>query len=159
MSPEGMIPIEPIYRPNVAAILRDPEGLVLLGQRIDYPGSWQFPQGGRMASEQPEEALQRELSEELSLEPGDWRVVEFRGPYRYLFHGRRRLEGYRGQEQIYFLCELLAAKEKINVATSQPEFDAVRWVRPSQVRAAWVPPVKRLVYRRVLRDFFGMEIA
>ena len=159
MSPDGTIFIDPIYRPNVAAILRDADGLVLLGQRIDYAGSWQFPQGGRISPEKPEEALPRELKEELSLDPEDFRVVEWRGPYRYLFHGRRRLEGYRGQEQIYFLCDLLAPKEKINVATPNPEFNAVRWVRPSQVRAAWVPPVKRLVYRRVLRDFFGTEIA
>ena len=34
------------YRPNVAAILQRPNGLVLIAQRSDYPESWQFPQGG-----------------------------------------------------------------------------------------------------------------
>ena len=78
---------------------------------------------------------------------------------RYLFTGGRRKEGYRGQEQTYFLLDLLASPEKVSVRTPQPEFRAIRWVLPSQVRAAWVPLVKRDVYRQVLRDFFGMEIA
>ncbi len=156
-----IVPLEDlhIYRPNVAAIVRDAQGRVLLGERTDYPDSWQFPQGGRDPGEAPEDALPRELREETSLEPGDYRVVAQRGPYRYLFTGGRRKSGYRGQEQIYFLCDLLASPEKINVATEIPEFRAVRWVTPSQVRASWVPPVKRDVYRQVLRDFFGTEIA
>ncbi len=148
-----------IYRPNVAAIVRDAEGRVLLGERTDFPDSWQFPQGGRDPGESPEDALPRELREEISLEPGDYRIVTSRGPYRYLFTGGRRKEGYRGQEQTYFLLDLLAPPEKVSVLTPQPEFRSIRWVLPSQVRAAWVPPVKRDVYRQVLRDFFGMEIA
>src|SRR3954469_6148453 len=88
-----------IYRPNVAAIVRDKEGRILLGERNDYPDSWQFPQGGCDPGETPEEALPRELREEVSLEPGDYRIVAKRGPYRYLFTGGRRKEGYRGQEQ------------------------------------------------------------
>lgn len=148
-----------IYRPNVAAIVRDRSGRILLGERSDYPDSWQFPQGGCDPGETPEQALPRELREEISLEPGDYRVLEKRGPYRYLFTGGRRKEGYRGQEQHYFLCELLVDPEKINVATDSPEFKSVKWVMPSQVRQAWVPPVKRDVYRQVLRDFFGIEIA
>jgi putative (di)nucleoside polyphosphate hydrolase len=148
-----------IYRPNVAAIVRDAVGRILLGERTDYPDSWQFPQGGRDPGESPEDALPRELREEISLEPGDYRIVARRGPYRYLFHGGRRKEGYRGQEQTYFLLDLLAPPDKISVLTPHPEFRSIRWVLPSQVRAAWVPPVKRDVYRQVLRDFFGMEIA
>ncbi len=148
-----------IYRPNVAAILRDEQGRILLGERSDYPDSWQFPQGGRDPGETPEEALPRELREEISLEPEDYRVVLKRGPYRYLFTGGRRKQGYRGQEQYYFLCDLIAPPEKVNVATENPEFKSVRWVLPSRVRHQWVPPVKRDVYRQVLRDFFGTEIA
>ena len=148
-----------IHRPNVAAIVRDAAGRVLLGQRTDYPDSWQFPQGGRNPGELAEDALPRELREEISLEPGDYRIVSSRGPYRYLFTGGSRKQGYRGQEQTYFLLDLVASAEKVNVATTDPEFQSVRWVMPSQIRAVWVPPVKRDVYRQVLRDFFGMEIA
>lgn len=148
-----------IYRPNVAAIVRDESGRILLGERTDHPDSWQFPQGGTDPGESAEDALPRELREEISLEPGDYRIVDRRGPYRYLFTGGRRKDGYRGQEQTYFLLDLVAACEKVNVATRDPEFRSIRWVMPSQIRAIWIPPVKRDVYRQVLRDFFGMEIA
>jgi 8-oxo-dGTP pyrophosphatase MutT (NUDIX family) len=36
-----------LYRPNVGIMLLNQEGLVLIAQRIDTPGSsWQMPQGG-----------------------------------------------------------------------------------------------------------------
>ena len=54
------------FRPNVAAILRRPDGRILIGERHDFPGSWQFPQGGIHGTETPEEALRRELAEELT---------------------------------------------------------------------------------------------
>ena len=50
------------YRPNVAAILQRGDGCVLIGQRADYPESWQFPQGGIDAGESPEDAARREIA-------------------------------------------------------------------------------------------------
>ena len=50
------------YRPNVAAIIRRPDGRVLLGERSDFPGSWQFPQGGIDPGEAPEQAVRREVA-------------------------------------------------------------------------------------------------
>jgi 8-oxo-dGTP pyrophosphatase MutT (NUDIX family) len=58
------------YRPNVAAIVQRHDGKILIGERSDVPGAWQFPQGGVKKSETVEQALARELKEEISLEPG-----------------------------------------------------------------------------------------
>src|SRR5207237_1000913 len=52
------------YRHGVVAVVRNPDGLLLIGERSDLPGTWQFPQGGRMPGETPEETLARELTEE-----------------------------------------------------------------------------------------------
>jgi 8-oxo-dGTP diphosphatase len=55
----------------VAGILRDGAGRVLLAERQnDHPfkGLWEFPGGKSDASETPENALQRELAEELGIE-------------------------------------------------------------------------------------------
>ena len=148
-----------IYRPGVAAIIRDAAGLILIGERADQPGAWQFPQGGRLPGESADAALIRELREETSLEPGDYRVLDRRGPYRYRFPPGRTKEGYSGQEHQYFLVELLGPASRVNVHTPEPEFRAARWIAPAEFSLAWVPEMKRDVYRQLFRDFFGLEIA
>jgi putative (di)nucleoside polyphosphate hydrolase len=146
------------YRPNVAAIIKRDNGKILVGERSNIPGAWQFPQGGIKKAETPEQALVRELKEEISLQPNEYRIMESKGPYRYLFEKDRVKEGFNGQEQTYFLLQLDESKARINVWTDEPEFSQVLWIEPSEFNAAWVPPFKRAVYRQVLFDFFGITL-
>jgi putative (di)nucleoside polyphosphate hydrolase len=146
----------PIYRPNVAAIIRRPDHKILVGERADRPGSWQFPQGGVKSSETPEEALQRELFEEVGLPGGSYRIIDRKASYRYLFEKGRTKEGFDGQEQTYFLIELLPGYQPQH-ETSDPEFRALRWIIPSEFDLDWLPPFKREVYRQVLERFFGVQ--
>ena len=148
--------VSPIYRPNVAAIVRRSDNKILVGERSDRPGSWQFPQGGIKTRETPEEALERELFEEVGLPGGSYRILERKEPYRYLFDKGRTKEGYHGQEQIYFLVELLTGFEPRH-ETSEPEFRALRWIDPAEFNIKWLPPFKRDVYRQVLNLFFGVQ--
>lgn len=148
----------PRYRPNVAAILRDAGGRILVCERFDRPGAWQFPQGGIDPGETSEQALARELVEEISVAPEDYRVVERRGPYRYLLGGGRKKKGFHGQEQQYFLVDFTGAESRINVLTAHQEFRAVRWIAPWQFDLAWLPEMKREVYRAVLKDFFDVNL-
>ena len=147
---------EPIYRPNVAAIIRRSDDKILVGERSDVPGCWQFPQGGIKHRETPEQALERELLEEVGLPGGAYRIIERKGPYRYLFDKGRTKEGFHGQEQIYFLIELLPGFEPKH-ETSDPEFRALNWIVPSEFDIEWVPQFKREVYRQVLSLFFGVQ--
>ena len=147
----------PIYRPNVAAIIRRSDHKILVGERSDRPGSWQFPQGGIKPRETPEQALERELLEEVGLPGGSYRIIERKETYRYLFDGCRTKEGFHGQEQIYFLIELLPGFEPKH-ETSEPEFRALNWIVPSEFNIEWVPPFKREVYRQVLSLFFGVQM-
>ena len=103
------------YRPNVAAIIKRPDGKIFIGERCDVPGAWQFPQGGIKKLETALEALSRELQEEVSLEPEHYRVIESNGPYRYVFLPGRTKEGFDGQEQTFFLVELTAPDSSIEV--------------------------------------------
>ncbi len=144
------------YRTNVAAILRNLQGKILICERVNIPGAWQFPQGGVNKAETHEEALGREVWEEIGVEAREYRIVLKKGPYRYGFGQIKK--GYHGKEQHYFLCDFREADIRINVATAHPEFQAYRWIRPEEFDIQWLPALKQDVYRAVLSDFFNVRI-
>jgi putative (di)nucleoside polyphosphate hydrolase len=143
------------YRPAVAAILQDRAGRILICERADSPGGWQFPQGGIEAGETRVTALMREVLEEISLERNAYSIRSVRGPYRYRFAAGLTKKGFHGQAHHYFLLRLRGSKNLLNVAGPNPEFRGMRWIRPEEFNLAWLPPMKRRAYRRVLQDFFG----
>ena len=147
-----------MYRPNVAAIIRRADGKIFLGERLDVPGCWQFPQGGVKYLEMAEEALAREVLEETSLQPHQYCVVKKRGPYHYLFPKGRSKEGFRGQEQTYFLVDLTEGNSLTRLVIDRREFGDSRWINPNEFQLHWIPEFKRAVYRQVFRDFFGIAL-
>jgi putative (di)nucleoside polyphosphate hydrolase len=146
------------YKPNVAGILRNARGSILVGERLGVRDAWQFPQGGIDAGETPEQALVRELWEEIGVPAAYLRIVESKGPYRYLYGNGRIKKGFHGKEQIYFLCEYSGPDDAIQVETKEPEFQDYRWISPVEFRVGWLPDMKRAVYRAVFTDFFGVKI-
>jgi putative (di)nucleoside polyphosphate hydrolase len=115
------------------------------------------------AGESLEEALVREVREEVGLLPSHYEVVERRVGYRYLYPARVRgkkirKHGSHGQEQTYFLCRLHAGAPDVNVDQKPREFRAYRWIPPEEFDLDWLPSFKRDVYREVMRDFFGIEL-
>ena len=62
------------FRPNVGIILLNQRNQVFWGKRI-RTHSWQFPQGGIDRGESPEQAMFRELHEEVGLQPEHVRIV------------------------------------------------------------------------------------
>jgi len=147
------------YRPAVAGILQDRDGKILICERSDFAGAWQFPQGGVEPGETRRQALQREMMEELSLPPSAYEVIAQKGPYRYLLPAERTKRGFRGQAHRYFLLRLRAPRSKIDIHCARPEFRRTRWIRPEQFRIEWLPPMKRRAYRAVLRNFFDVKLA
>ena len=144
------------YRTNVAAILQRADGKILIARRSDHPESWQFPQGGVAKGESADEALRREVLEEVSLAPSFYRLDKFRSGYRYDFPAGPDRRGFSGQEQIYFLCLLQpGAENEVDPVRGCGEFTESSWVDTSSFPLHLVPPMKRAVYQRVLQDFFG----
>jgi len=144
------------YRANVGIVLIRDAGDVFLGGRSDGRG-WQFPQGGVQRDESAEQALYRELREEVGLEPDDVQVLaatrqwlRYRLPRRYV---RRRSQPMCiGQKQRWFLLRMLGGEDRLRFdLTEQPEFDSWRWVDYwSPVRE--VIYFKRNVYARALDE-------
>jgi putative (di)nucleoside polyphosphate hydrolase len=144
------------YRPNVGIILLNSRNEVFWGKRVKQH-SWQFPQGGIKHGESPEQAMFRELWEEVGLKSEYVRIVgrtrdwlRYDVPDQWI---RRDLRGnYRGQKQIWFLLRLTGRDCDVSLrATTHPEFDAWRW------HDYWVPldaviEFKRDVYQQALLE-------
>lgn len=144
------------FRPNVGIILLNQSNQVFWGKRI-RTHSWQFPQGGIDRGENPEQAMYRELHEEVGLKPEHVRILartrdwlRYEVPDRYI---RRDARGhYKGQKQIWYLLQLMGHDWDLNLrATDHPEFDAWRW------NDYWVPldvvvEFKRGVYQMALNE-------
>lgn len=144
------------YRPNVGIILLNLRNQVFWGKRI-RTHSWQFPQGGIKHGETPEQAMYRELYEEVGLQQAHVRILartrdwlRYQVPEHFV---RRDARGhYKGQKQIWFLLQLIGLDSDLNLrATNHPEFDAWRW------NHYWVPleavvEFKRDVYQMALSE-------
>ena len=145
------------YRPNVGIIICNKYGQVLWARRYGQ-NSWQFPQGGINPGESPEQAMYRELYEEVGLNKKDVKILAVtRNWFRYKLPKRLVRWDTKpvciGQKQKWFLLELQANESDINMQRSPtPEFDGWRWV------SYWYPvrqvvSFKRDVYRRVMKEF------
>ena len=62
------------FRPNVGIILLNGRNQVFWGKRLKTH-SWQFPQGGIKHGETPEQAMFRELHEEVGLRPDHVQII------------------------------------------------------------------------------------
>ena len=144
------------FRPNVGIILANTAGQLLWAKRIGMD-AWQFPQGGLAPGETPEQALFRELREELGLEPSDVQVLgatrewlRYTLPQRYVRRGRVPL--CIGQKQRWFALRLSAPDAAVRFDRgAPPEFDAWRWVdywHPLREVVAF----KRVVYESALHE-------
>ncbi|GHC63502.1 RNA pyrophosphohydrolase [Roseibacillus persicicus] len=152
------------YRPNVAILLVREDGRLLICERLKVKGAWQFPQGGVDEGETLEEALKREVEEEIGLLPTSYDIIEMKGGYRYVYppaikKKKRRKGWFDGQEQTYFRCYLHDSKAKIDIERKPREFRSVKWIEPEDFKLRWLPDFKREVYRRVMKDFFEVELA
>ena len=144
------------YRPNVGIVLANAAGQVLWAKRIGQD-AWQFPQGGISPGETAEQAMFRELREELGLESADVQVLgsthgwlRYRLPPRFLRRGRVPL--CIGQKQKWFALRLLSPEQSLRFDRGeQPEFDRWRWVE-SGLPLREVVSFKRAVYLAALEE-------
>lgn len=144
------------YRPNVAIIVLSPgypfENKVLVAQRSDIKGAWQFPQGGIDEGETPQEALFRELEEEIGTNEVEI-IAEYPQWLNYDFpqNVAKKMAPFAGQSQKYFLVRL-APGAKIDINTPKPEFDDFKFIKIEELDAL-VNHFKKDVYNKVINYF------
>lgn len=139
------------FRPNVGIVLANAAGQVLWAKRIGMD-AWQFPQGGLNPGETPEQAMNRELHEELGLSPENVEVLgatrdwlRYRLPQRYVRKGRIPL--CIGQKQKWYALRLKAPDSAVRFDLFEPqEFDHWRWVD------YWLPLREVVSFKRTVYD-------
>ncbi len=145
------------YRPCAGVCLTNPDGLIWVGERLNYPGAWQMPQGGIDSGEAPRAAALRELREETGIAPDAVRVIdELRDPLPYdlpldlvpkLWKGR-----YRGQAQHWFRMSYAGPDDAVDLDYHEREFGRWQWMPAADVLTSIVP-FKRDLYAQVLARF------
>jgi putative (di)nucleoside polyphosphate hydrolase len=144
------------YRKNIGIILCNSKNELLICKRIKE-NSWQFPQGGFEKNESSEDAMFRELFEEIGLQKNNIAILgktkkwlKYDLPKKYQRKTNNQL--CVGQKQIWFLLRLISNDQSINLCTSKnPEFDAWEWVsqkKPLEI----VISFKKNVYIKALNE-------
>lgn len=148
------------YRLNIGIILCNEDNKLFWAGRAGQ-GGWQFPQGGMKEGEDPDDAMYRELYEEVGLEPhhveiigrtGEW--VRYDLPQRFIRYNSFPL--CIGQKQIWYMLRFLGDDEDVRFDRSErPEFDRFRWVD------YWEPAFdvvyfKRNVYMQALTEMWSL---
>ena len=130
---------------------------ILVGRRLDHPsGFWQMPQGGIDENENPEEAVWREMMEEIGTNNAklyktsdQW--VNYEIPQETLDKlpwGKTWI----GQTQKWFVFRFIGQDSDINVGTENPEFDKWKWAKYESL-VDNIVPFKREIYKKVIEEF------
>lgn len=148
---------DPLYRPGVGMIILNNKNKIFVGQRIDSPfPAWQMPQGGIDKDEDLDQAMLRELEEEIGTRNVKI-VTKSKCWYKYdlpqelsgkLWKGR-----FKGQKQIWFILRFYGKDEDINIHTSHPEFRNWKWADKDEV-IELAAPFKRELYTHVFNDLW-----
>ena len=124
-----------VYRKNAGIVVFNKDKKVLLCQRVDLKGQWQFPQGGINDGEDLGEAAKRELFEETGINSVNL-VMTLEKPIRYDYppdiKKRVQKRGYNnlGQEQFWSLFYFFGTEEEIVLDgyEEEIEFKDFEWV-------------------------------
>lgn len=108
---------------SVVAALIEHDGRLLICQRRrggSFPLQWEFPGGKVQREESPAEALARELSEELGVDPPGIAIgVE-------LYRTRHRYAEHSDELELIFFAVSLDARRVRNLA-----FERIEWAEPA----------------------------
>ncbi len=144
------------YRPNVGIIVCNASNQLLFAKRSGLD-AWQFPQGGIKSGESLEEAMYRELQEEIGLHPDDVTILGQTEEWvTYSFGSEKTTslgERYIGQKQIWFLLRLLSEDSRIVLTNGEyHEFESWEWVS-YDYPLSHIVSFKKEIYEKTLAYF------
>lgn len=138
------------YRPCVVGVFINEQKQVLVAMRSDTK-AWQFPQGGVEAEEDFNEALYREMKEEIG--SNQFEILTETSEFLYYDFPKNLkvpvAEHFRGQKQRWFLCRFLQGQGPNLKESTCDEFIATSWMSP-QSAVENIVDWKKDVYRQGL---------
>ena len=140
------------YRHNVLGVILNNKNQVLILERYNNPGHWQFPQGGVEKGEDEEKALLREMKEEVGIEEMEIiKKLETNHKYDWPEHVRAHYEyKYAGQEQSIYLLRFKGGEINLQEA-EHDEFKDYKWVEAGEL-VENLHPVRRGVGQLVVEE-------
>ncbi|MDR2902046.1 MAG: RNA pyrophosphohydrolase [Lactobacillales bacterium] len=146
-------------RDDVGIMLVNADKKIFMGYRrsskkLIHP--FQMPQGGISKNEAPEDAMKREIHEEIGLKPESYKIIaQSKNWYTYALprHSFFRRKGYTGIRQKWFLLLFTGTDEDFSFQNGvYQEFIDFRWVGIEEI-VARVALFKRNVYEQVVAEF------
>lgn len=143
------------YRKGVGVMVFNSQGLVFVGQRVDFDCAWQMPQGGLDDGEDPGQGALRELREETNITSvqvvatsSEWYYYDFpKDLGEKLWNGQ-----FRGQAQKWFLMAFFGDESEINLQNHCMEFSNWKWIEMQELPNIIVP-FKKEIYTKVINEF------
>jgi len=140
------------YRPVAVAVIQDSCGRYLFVQSVKDLQEWSFPQGGIEVGEDAEEALSRELQEELGIvRSGIARIVYLGNEDMDAESARKDKRGFtRGKRYFFFLVTVQNPSQRFT--PQRGEIADYRWVATDEVNQflATTRATKRLLMLKYL---------
>jgi putative (di)nucleoside polyphosphate hydrolase len=141
------------FRAGVGVVVLNRQDEVLVLERSDVRGAWQFPQGGMREGEEPDQAVYRELEEETGLRQSQVCLIKkasqplvYELPPHY-----RSIKTGRGQVHYWYLFRLTAGTDKITLGEKK-EFKAWQWLTWEELLKR-VDDFRKEVYMVLRREF------
>lgn len=147
------------YRPNACAFIYQGEKILVV-ERVDEVGHWQFPQGGLRKGEKIEQGILRELEEELGAnqflikkivlkahkyiwDPHQWSK-------KFIAEKRKTFYPYKGQKQTLVILEFTGSDSDIKL--DRKEFTRWQWVTPDKLIKT-LHPYRHTIGQKALEEF------
>lgn len=132
------------FRENVAAIIINKDKKVLMCEHVWIDNAWQLPQGGVEEGELVDDAIIRELEEEIGttklkiISKMDEKIT-----YKFPYYLKEKYK-MDGNDQTFFLLYFYGKDSEIRFDNQpKPEFKAFEWVEYNQ------PPLKVIYFKKL----------
>lgn len=139
------------FRENVAAIIINKDKKILMCEHVWIDNAWQLPQGGKEEGETRDQAILRELEEELGT--NKFKIIDSMEEditYKFPFYLKDKYQ-FDGQKQRYFLVFFYGDNSEIRFDNQQkPEFKSFQWVDIDM-------PPKKVIYFKKLSYLRAIE--